>query len=121
MKAEDDEEALPKLSHQTFSGSSYPSVPLGPHLYSQLYLSHPNIASSKDILDVRLEECSPFEIAILHPEKSISYSCLQSSLKIKPYVLAILLKEGKKNPLKKELAVYAPATMMSYGEGVKLQ
>lgn len=61
------------------------------------------------------------EIAILHPEKSINYSCLQSSLKIKPYVLAILLKEGKKNPLKKELAVYAPATMMSYGEGVKLQ
>ena len=29
--------------------------------------------------------------------------------------------EGEKNPLKKELSVCAPATMMSYGGGVKLQ
>lgn len=59
-------------------------------------------------------------MAILHPEKSINYSCLQSSLKMKPYVLPILLKGGK-TPLKKELAVCVPATMMSYGRGVKLQ
>ena len=60
------------------------------------------------------------EMAILHLEKSINYSCLQSSLKMKPYVLPILLKGGK-SPLKKELAVCVPATMMSYGGGVKLQ
>ena len=40
---------------------------------------------------------------------------------MKPYVLPILLKGRKKNPLKKELAVCTPATMMSYGGGVKLQ
>ena len=35
--------------------------------------------------------------------------------------ISYFIEGGKKNPLKKELAVYAPTTMMSYGEGVKLQ